>query len=325
LQHRDGAVNFDIESVSVATAQHPRLLDVSFVPKAKRQPFLAALAVLALVAALVLSPDATAVEAASAFNSLRAPGQTGFVAGHRGDKSGAPENTLPALQSAIDSEVEFVETDLQLTSDGVVVLMHDWTLDRTTNGSGPVWSHSFADIAELDAGSWYSPEFRGTTIPTLDEFLSILRPSGKGAILELKGSWTADQVLIVTSQLFARGVHDRVILASFDLWTLKALRDVAPGIPRAIITRTVTGDPALLAAACDAVAIVTSQTFVQSEPNVVARIHDAGLGVLLYTLNDRSTWSQAVSLGVDGIITDNLHELDRWLSTGSASDPTIDE
>jgi glycerophosphoryl diester phosphodiesterase len=285
---------------------------------ATRRPLLAALAATVLVATLVLSPDATAVEAASAFNSLRAPGQTGFVAGHRGDKTGAPENTLPAMQHAIDSDVEFLETDLQLTSDGVVVLMHDWTLDRTTNGSGPVWSHTFAEIANLDAGSWYSPDFAGTTIPTLDEFLSILRPSGKSAILELKGSWTPEQVQIVTSQLFARGVHDRVILASFDLWTLKALRDVAPSIPRVIIARTVIGDPAVLAAECDAVGIVTSQTFVQSDPSVVARIHDAGLGVLLYTLNDESTWAQAVSLGVDGIITDNLHELGRWLSSDSA-------
>jgi glycerophosphoryl diester phosphodiesterase len=301
----------------VATAQHPRLSDVRFVP-ATRRPLLAALAATVLVATLVLSPDATAVEAASAFNSLRAPGQTGFVAGHRGDKTGAPENTLPAMQHAIDSDVEFLETDLQLTSDGVVVLMHDWTLDRTTNGSGPVWSHTFAEIANLDAGSWYSPDFAGTTIPTLDEFLSILRPSGKSAILELKGSWTPEQVQIVTSQLFARGVHDRVILASFDLWTLKALRDVAPSIPRVIIARTVIGDPAVLAAECDAVGIVTSQTFVQSDPSVVARIHDAGLGVLLYTLNDESTWAQAVSLGVDGIITDNLHELGRWLSSDSA-------
>lgn len=280
---------------------------------------LATIAIFALVGVFVLSPDATAVEAASAFNSLRTPGQTGFVAGHRGDKTGAPENTLPALQLAMDSSIEFVETDLQLTSDGVVVLMHDWTLDRTTNGSGPVWAHSFDELAALDAGSWYSDDFRGTTIPTLDEFLSILRPSGKSAILELKGSWNAEQVKIVTSQLFSRGVHDRVILASFDLWTLKALSDVAPGIPRMIITRTVVGDPARLAAACGAVAIVTSQGFVQSDPSVVARIHDAGLGVLLYTLNDRSTWTQAVSLGVDGIVTDNLHELGRWLSSDEST------
>lgn len=303
----------------MATAQHPRLPGVPLAPRAVSRPLLASLAIFALVGVFVLSPEATAVEAASAFNSLRTPGQTGFVAGHRGDKTGAPENTLPALQLAMESSVEFVETDLQLTSDGVVVLMHDWTLDRTTNGSGPVWEHSFEELAALDAGSWYSPDFKGTTIPTLDEFLSILRPSGKSAILELKGSWTAEQAAIVTSQLFARGVHDRVILASFDLWTLKALRDAAPGIPRMIISRTVTGDPARLAAACGAVAIVTSQAFVQSDPSVVARIHDAGLGVLLYTLNDRSTWTQAVSLGVDGIITDNLHELGRWLSSDAST------
>lgn len=284
---------------------------------ARSRALLASAAVLSLVLAVVLHPEPAGVEAHNLFTSLRAPGEPGFVAGHRGDKDGAPENTLPALQRVIDGPAEFVETDLQLTADGVPILMHDWTLDRTTNGSGPVWAATWDEVRRLDAGRWYSAEFTGTPVPRLEEFLAILAPSAKHAIIELKGSWTVEQVRIVTSEIYLRGLQERIVLASFDLMSLRAVQEVAPGLQRAIITREVNGDPADLAEACGAVAIITSKAFVQSDPGVVDRIHEAGLGVLLYTLNDSDLWSEAIELGVDGIITDKPGELDRWMKGDS--------
>ena len=269
---------------------------------------------------LVLAPSAVGVEASSDLLPAREPGQPGFIASHRGDKAGAPENTLPALQRAIDSEAQFVETDVQLTADGVPVLMHDWTVDRTTDGNGPVWAYDYDKLATLDAGSWYAPEFAGTRVPTLAEFLTIFAPSSKRAIIELKGSWTAEQSAIVAIQIRAAGVDDRVLLASFDIMTLRGLEEVAPSLPRAIISRTVVGDPATLAGACGAVAIITSHAFVKDSPEIVAQIHEAGLAVLLYTLNNSESWSAATSLGVDGIITDKPDQLGKWLnSEGSES------
>lgn len=305
----------------MVTAQHERLHRVLALATA-RKPVIAGLATLLLVLAITLSPSATDVQAASMFSTLRAPGEPGFVAGHRGDKEGAPENTLPAMQAAIDSDTDFIETDLQLTSDGVPVLMHDWTVDRTTNGSGPVWNLTYDELSKLDAGEWFSDEFKNTRVPTLAELLEIFTPSSKRAILELKGSWTADQARIVTTQLYAAGVQDRVVFASFDLMTLKALEQAARGIPRVIITHSVVGDPAILASACGAIAIVTSRDFIDGDPGAVDRIHAAGLGVLLYTLNNEDAWSAAVSLGVDGIITDKPSALDNWLATALPTSAT---
>lgn len=270
-----------------------------------------------IIIALVATPDAVHVQAAAVFSSLRAPGEAAFIAGHRGDKDGAPENTLPAFQLAIESAADFVETDVQLTSDGIPILMHDWLLDRTTNGTGPVWERTAEDIAALDAGSWFSPDFTGTRVPTLEQFLDLVWDSPKRAILELKGSWNDDQVGIVAQQVRAAGMQDRVLLASFDLMTLQSLAQVAPGIPRVIIARQVVGDPAILAGACDAVAIVTSRAFLESQPDAVSLIHAAGLGVLVYTVNNEDGWSEATSLGVDGIITDTPTELQRWLDAPS--------
>lgn len=278
------------------------------------RPLLAAAGALSLVLLIVLTPSGA--PEAGTFSTLRQPGDIPYVAGHRGDVRGGPENTLPALQAVLDSPAEFVETDVQLTSDGVPVLIHDWTLDRTTDGTGPVWAATWDEISGLDAGSWAGPEYAGLAVPHLAEFLGILKSSDKHAIVELKGSWTAEQVSIVTTLIQEWDLSQRVVLASFDLVTLQAAAAVAPSIQRVIISREVNGDPADLAEACGAVGIVTSASFVRRLPEVIDRIHAAGLGVMLYTLNDESSWTEAISLGVDGIITDSPADLEAWARAG---------
>ena len=279
---------------------------------------IASVATLALVTVIAVSPSAGGVRVSALFDSLTAPGETGFVAGHRGDKDEAPENTLPAFQLAVDSSVPFVETDLQLTSDGVPILMHDWTVERTTDGTGPVWNLSYAQLSRLDAGSWFSPEFAETRVPTLEQLLSLLQPTTTTAILELKGAWNQAQVRNISDLLYAYGARDRVIIASFDVLTLRAMQLVAPEVARVVIAREVVGDPAVLAEAVGAIAIVTSVNFIRRDPDAVQRIHDAGLGVLLYTLNNTDAWADAVALGVDILITDKPVKLDSWLARGAS-------
>jgi glycerophosphoryl diester phosphodiesterase len=314
-------VTSTMNGVSMTTWRKPHDTARSPVPSARRpaqrsqhRPLIASLTTLALTATLILAPFPVGVEATTTVLPVREAGQPGFIASHRGDKGGAPENTLPALQRAIDGDALFVETDVQLTRDGVPVLLHDWTVDRTTNGTGPVWSYRYDTLATLDAGSWYSPDFADTRVPTLAEFLAIFAPSTKRAIIELKGSWTKEQARIVATQIRAADVDDRVLLASFDLMTLKGLQEVAPTLSRAIVSRTIVGDPAILAAACGAVAIITSHAFAADSPDIVEQIQAAGLVVLLYTLNNPQSWLSATALGVDGIITDRPQQLERWLS-----------
>ncbi|QYH36496.1 glycerophosphodiester phosphodiesterase family protein [Salinibacterium sp. M195] len=279
-----------------------------------RRAALAAAIVTALTLVLVLNANVTRVHAAGAFASLRSPGEAAFIAGHRGDKTVAPENTLEALGQALNSAADYVETDVQLTNDGVPVLMHDWTVDRTTNGTGPVWQYSYQELSELDAGSWFGEEFAGATVPSLEEFLNLLRWSTKNAILELKGSWTDEQVTLVSELIARHGVNDHVIIGSFDIMTLQALQRVNPEIPGMLIVRDIVGDPSALAVASGAVALVTSKKAITRNPELVELVHAAGLGILIYTLNDSETWSDAVSLGVDGIVTDRPAELGQWIA-----------
>jgi glycerophosphoryl diester phosphodiesterase len=262
----------------------------------------------------VLNANVTRVHAAGAFSSLRSPGEAAFIAGHRGDKMVAPENTLDALGLALKSAADYVETDVQLTADGVPVLMHDWTVDRTTNGTGPLWKYTYEELSALDAGSWFGEEFAGATVPTLEEFLNLLRWSTKNAILELKGSWTDEQVTLIADLIARHGVNDHVMIGSFDIMTLQALQRVRPELPGMLIVRDIVGDPGTLAAAAGAIALVTSKRAITRDSELVERVHAAGLGILIYTLNDSETWSDAVSLGVDGIVTDRPAELGQWIA-----------
>ncbi|CAN5187876.1 glycerophosphodiester phosphodiesterase family protein [soil metagenome] len=274
-------------------------------------------AAVSLVLVIALSPGAPRVEAVGVFGTLHSPGDVSFVAGHRGGKDGAPENTIPAFRRAIAGDLDAIETDLQLTSDGVPVLMHDFMLDRTTTGTGPVWASTWDQVKALDAGSWYGPAFAGTRVPRLQDLLDLVRPTSKRVILELKGSWTDSQLKPVVEQIRSRGLAQRIMIAGFDITSLSAAERVGPEIPRAVIIHDAVGDPAVLAATCGAAAIVTSKEFLLSDPDAVERIHEARLGVMAYTLNSSKAWSEAVALGVDGIITDKPGELDSWLATGA--------
>jgi glycerophosphoryl diester phosphodiesterase len=245
---------------------------------------------------------------------LRSPAGSAYVAAHRGDLA-APENTIPALEAAIASGADFVEVDVQLTADGVPVLMHDWTVDRTTDGEGFVWQLDFKQIRALDAGSWHSPEYAGLQVPTLKQFLDLLRGSDVWALVELKGTWNVEQLVTIQRLLLQADAEGRVVLASFDIMTLRSLERVAPHAHRAIVAREIHGDPAVLAEASGASIIISHHRFLRSSPEVVWQAQRAGLSVFAYTLNDEHDWSRALRVGIDGIITDTPTELTAWLAT----------
>jgi glycerophosphoryl diester phosphodiesterase len=275
----------------------------------------AALVTIASVAVLVLAPGATNAYAANLMGPLRAPGDAAFIAAHRGDRARAPENTVPAFEAAVVGGSDFLETDVQLTADGYAVLMHDLTVDRTTTGTGAVADLTLAEIRTLDAGSWFDPAFAGAHVPLFDEFLDVLVASPEvTALVELKATWTADDVETLMGGIYIRGVQDRIVFASFSPGTVTALKDTAPAIPRVLIRRVLPLDPVAVAQRFDVIAIMTRSSALAESPEAVERMHAAGLGVLLYTLNSQERWSEALGYGVDGIVTDKPSALDAWIA-----------
>lgn len=285
-------------------------------PRARsaRRALISATATIALTLVLVVDHDAATVHAANMWGTLREPGQPAFIAGHRGDRASAPENTVPAIQAALDSSMEFVELDVQKTLDGEAVIIHDDSLERTTTGSGLVAERTWAELQGLDAGSWYGPAWAGTGIPHFDDFIDVFQISRKKALVELKGIWTVDELEPLVSEIYAAGVQDRLVFASFEIGTLHHLLDAAPNLPRVVLRRELPLDPVRLATYYGAAAVMTRLAEIRERPEVVDAVHEAGLGIMLYTLNSEERWSEALSYGVDGIVTDEPSALDGWLA-----------
>ena len=165
-----------------------------------------------------------------------------LVMAHRGFSGKAPENTLAAFRKAIEIGSDFIELDVRFSKDGHLVVFHDDTLERTTNGKGKVADFSLQELKGLDAGSWFGPSFSGEKIPTLREVLA----QAKGRILvniELKkgdqGPYTmmdlSDRAL---EEVQRAGMEKEVLFSSFDLAALKRIRQKNQGIPVAFITKS---------------------------------------------------------------------------------------
>ncbi|AMB58114.1 glycerophosphodiester phosphodiesterase [Microterricola viridarii] len=274
--------------------------------------------VLALLNAVLLAPSSGQVYASDVFGALRLPGDAAFIAGHRGDRSVAPENTLPAFTAAFENPaMQFVETDVQLSRDGVPMLFHDATLKRVAGVAKSVGELSHDQLKRLDVGSFYNARFAGTRMPSLDEFLKLAGDYDKRLLIELKSDWTLPEVAIVLDVIEHSGVGSRVMLQSFSIETLQNLQLAAPQMPRLMLIRELPADPVPMARQLGVLALGTTARAVTDAPEALQRLHEAGLGVLCYTLNTERSWAEVRALGVDGIITDTPSELDGWLAQSS--------
>lgn len=275
---------------------------------------LAAVAVVATASALLVAGTPTTASAVDVFGALRVPGEAAFIVGHRGDRAEAPENTMVSLELAMD-ELDFVETDVQLSRDGVPVLFHDTMLERVTGVRDTVGELDLAELRRLDVGAWYGAEYAGERMPTLDEFLeSLATRETARALVELKADWTIEEVRTVIDLVERHGLRGRVVLQSFSLETLFAVQQVSPTTPRIMLIRELPADPVPLAERLGVIGFGTTVASVTAEPAALVALHEAGVAVLCYTLNSNEHWQEVSALGVDGIITDEPSELDDWLA-----------
>jgi glycerophosphoryl diester phosphodiesterase len=244
----------------------------------------------------------------------RAPGESAFIASHRGGAATAPENTLPAVTAALAAGFDYVEVDVALTADGHAVLMHDKTVDRTTDGHGRLASLTLAQVRALDAGAWFDPAYAGTAVPTFEEFLDTLAGSRGRAIVELKGMWDAAAVSAAVTAVHDRGLDRRIVLASFDGRTLALAAAQSRVVSRLLILKQLPADVVSAVREAGARGVVVSRKAVLARPGIVDELHAAGARLVVYTLNDDAQWDAVTALGVDGIVTDDPHTLSEWQS-----------
>lgn len=232
------------------------------------------------------------------------------VVAHRGGGALAPENTLAAIRLGQSLGFRAHEFDVKLSRDGVLLLLHDPTLERTTNGQGRAADLDWADLRGLDAGSWHSGEFRGEPIASFDDAVKLLKERGTMAHVEIKptpgfDALTGRRVAERARELW-RGVSPPPVLSSFSFEALMAAKEAAPEIPRAwLISRFTEADWDRLAA-LDAAAVHTNHR--KLDTRNVGRLHERGYRVQVYTVNEVAEAESLFAAGVDGVITDNLRE-----------------
>ena len=226
---------------------------------------------------------------------------------HRGDLAHAPENTLPSFQQAIQKGADGVELDAKLTRDGHVVVFHDMTVDRTTNGSGKVASLTLETIRSLDAGSWFHEKFKGTQVPLLEE---VFETVGRERLINIEltnYSSPRDGLVEKVCELIKR--HDnqkQIIFSSFFASNLKRGEQLLPEIPRGLLAMP--GFAGIWARSFG----FTLGEYHALHPHIssvsreqVQRVHRLKRRVHVWTANKPEEIKRLKEWGVDGIFTDD--------------------
>jgi glycerophosphoryl diester phosphodiesterase len=224
------------------------------------------------------------------------------IIAHRGVSSIAPQNTLPAFQLGIDLNVDFIELDVQKSSDDSLMVIHDPTVNATTSYSGLVSSYTYNELKQMDAGSWFSSDFVGVEIPTLHEVLTLAQGKIKVCV-ELKASNIESQAMQMIESM---GMLNDVVIFSFSLSQLQIVKNINPNVKVCYLSSLMTsGD------ITDALSIDAEYLGVGQDPSVenINAAKDAGLQIWNYTVNDARSMLNKMSKGMSGIITDNAQDM----------------
>ncbi|HEY2525172.1 MAG TPA: glycerophosphodiester phosphodiesterase family protein [Candidatus Binataceae bacterium] len=223
---------------------------------------------------------------------------------HRGASALYPENTLRAFIAAADLGADMCEFDVRMTRDGEVVVIHDATVDRTTDGRGRVASMSAAALGRLDAGVRFDAEFRGERIPTLAEVAEALGGRGCAMDVELKARGLEARVCEI---LRGCATAASAIVSSFDWVQLKIVARHDPGLRLALLGEKTA--PAMLEAAQAMRAFAVAPRFDIADAAFCAEAHRRGLAVYVWTVDEASAMRRMIAAGVDGIMTNEPGKL----------------
>ncbi len=227
---------------------------------------------------------------------------------HRGAGKLAPENTLAAFRLGAQHGYRMIECDVKLSADGVPFLLHDATLERTTDGEGTAGDFAWAHLSRLDAGAWHSPPYAGETLPTLQAVARWCQANGVLLNIEIKPTpGTEAQTGEVVAREAARlwqGAPVPPLLTSFQPEALRAAQAAAPELPRGLLLDRLWDGWHAQAQALGCVALVCHHLL--WDEALVAQARAAGWRLLSYTVNDAAAAERLWALGTDGIITDRV-------------------
>ncbi|WP_142455641.1 glycerophosphodiester phosphodiesterase [Gracilimonas mengyeensis] len=236
-------------------------------------------------------------------------GDNFVVIAHRGASAYHPENTMSAFRAAVDMGAEMIELDVLLSKDGVPVVIHDETLERTTDGRGKVEDYNLRDLKKLDAGSWFSSGHKGEGIPTLEEVLNFAK--GRIAVnIEIKTEAVTDSLNGGIEEkalklVYKHKMQDYVLFSSFDYRAIAHLRELDVDISTALLyekSQSEKREPKELVSDYKANAFNCSQR--QFSKKWAEQLNEQGIPVFIYTVNKTQQMRKVIELGASGIFSD---------------------
>lgn len=239
------------------------------------------------------------------------------IIAHRGFSARAPENTLAAVRAGLEAGADAVEWDMHVTACGTPVLFHDATLDRTTDGSGPVALHTLEQLRALDTGSWFHPDFAGERIPTFEEALQEVRPFGATVYAEVKGCRDVGDLDLMARTVAHLGMEPWTVFISLDFGFVDHLAGAAGRCRMGyVVDRHERFEDALgRARRLPGRGLVDlDYRLVLEDPEVVPRARAQGVDVAVWTVNDPAEAEALDQAGVRRFTTNEVASLVRWRS-----------
>ncbi|HET6315191.1 MAG TPA: glycerophosphodiester phosphodiesterase family protein [Chloroflexota bacterium] len=237
-----------------------------------------------------------------------------WIVGHRGAMGYRPENTLASYEYALQLGADWIECDCHLSRDGALVIMHDESVDRTTNGHGLVRDHTLAELKQLDAGSWFSSEFKDQRVLTVEELLDWARQKDTVVDIEIKNAplYYGGIEDAVIAALKGTEMTDQAIVISFDHRAVGKVKALDARVATGVLYACRPADGGLaIATAVNADALLPHWAYVTREDVDIA--HTAGLSVAPWATSDPAILQHLIAAGVDGIGTNHPDVLRRVL------------
>lgn len=232
-----------------------------------------------------------------------------LVLAHRGANKVAPQNTLPAFKQAIQFNADGIETDVHLCKDGEIVICHNYTVDATSNGKGSIDEMTFAQLRELDFGSYFSNDFKGTTLPTLAELLTLVKDMNLVNIEIKPPQKDNDLVKRVVEEVYKFGIEKNSIISCFNPECIRQVKEIDKDIKTALLyeddelgNEIMTFGVAKYCQQLNADAAHPHRNLITHKE--ILELHNLGIAVNPWTVNTREDIIRLTNWGCDALITD---------------------
>lgn len=220
------------------------------------------------------------------------------IIAHRGNSSEAPENTLAAINSALELNCDAIEIDLHLSKDGELIVMHDSQIDRTTNGTGNIMDMTVSELKQFDAGSWKGEAFKGEPIPTFSEVLKAVKGKSR-LVVEMKVGGAEEKLL---QELRSFDMLEDVVIISFYPDVCAKLNELMPDLPCSVLTAVSTFEE-FVDVTRKAKTKAIDLYHARLEREVAEKLLDRAYVLWVWTVDDVKSMRRAVDLGITGITT----------------------